>query len=385
MRHWLLPEFVEDILPDEALAIERLRARMLELFRVHGYQLVVPPLIEYVDSLLTGAGRELDLATFRLVDQLSGRHMGLRADHTPQAARIDAHLLNRQGATRLCYAGPVLRTRPAGLTAGREALQIGAELYGHRGLESDVEVQRLMLQALAVAGIAGVQLDLGHVGIFHALAEAAQIDAEREREVFEALQTKDSAALDDLLRGVDNPWRNALLELPALYGGIEVLSDAGRLPRLPGIVSALDELKRVASAHAASGAQLSFDLAELTGYHYHSGVVFAAYASGNAAAIARGGRYDGVGRAFGRDRPATGFSIVDLRDLVELTSVTPERRGILAPLDDDRALAERIAALRSAGEVVAIELPGCEALRDEINCDRRLVAKNGRWEVENWS
>lgn len=382
MRNWLLPEFLEDILPAEALRIERLRSDILQLFHVHGYQLVMPPMLEYVESLLTGTGRDMDLATFKLVDQLSGRHMGLRADMTPQAARIDAHLLNRQGITRLCYAGSVLHTLPSGLRQTREPLQVGAELYGHAGIESDIEVQRLMLAALSAAGISLIHLDLGHVGIYRALANEGGLTPPLEQAVFEALQGKDIPTLAELTSGLTPSIRDALLKLPELYGGLEVLQRARAvLPSLPGITAALADLQRITESLGDEVTEISYDLAELTGYHYHTGVVFAAYASGSADAIARGGRYDGIGRAFGRARSATGFSIVDLRQLVALLPAASLPAGILAPLNEDPALQAEIRKLRVAGEVVIVDLPGHGALQAELNCDRQLTLQNGQWQV----
>ena len=383
MRNWLLPEFLEDILPAEALRIERLRGEMLEIFRLHGYQLVMPPLLEYVESLLTGTGRDLDLATFKLVDQISGRHMGLRADITPQVARIDAHLLNRQGVTRLCYAGSVLHTLPAGLAHTREPLQIGAELYGHAGLESDVEVQRLMLAVLEHAGVARVHLDLGHVGIFRSLATEAALLPDREQEIFEALQNKDVPMLGELAADLPADVRKALVKLPELYGNGDVLAAAeASLPRLQGISTALAELRRIVEMLGSEVAEISFDLAELTGYHYHTGVTFAAYASGSAGHIARGGRYDGIGKAFGRSRPATGFSIVDLRQLIALLPAPTLPAGILAPAEENDALKAKIEELRAAGEIVIVDLPGHEGRRGELNCDRVLARQDGKWHVQ---
>jgi ATP phosphoribosyltransferase regulatory subunit len=309
---WLLPEYIEDILPAEAARIERLRRAILDLFAGAGYELVMPPLIEYVDSLLTGTGHDLDMRTFKVVDQLSGRMMGLRADITPQVARIDAHLLNRKGVTRLCYCGSVLHTRPTGPAATREPIQIGAEVYGHAGIESDLEVQRLLCRALALARVKHVRLDIGHVAVFRAIVRAAQARAELETELFEALQKKDLPALRGLTRALDAKLRAALLLLPELYGGAEVLSLAERkLPAMPQVKRALATLRALAKACPVPA---SFDLAELRGYHYHSGVVFDAYCEGVAGTVGRGGRYDEVGKAFGRARPATGFSI-DLRSL----------------------------------------------------------------------
>ena len=317
MRKWLLPEHVDDILAPEAERIESLRSRILELFRVHGYLLVMPPMLEYIESLLTGTGRDLDLRTFKLIDQFSGRTMGLRADITPQVARIDAHLLNRHGIARLCYCGTVLHSRPRDLTATREPLQIGAEIYGHAGIGSDLEIQGLLCQALAVAKAKGVRMDIGHVAVFRSLVRAGEIGRELEVELFEALQRKDVPALNILTRRTDPKTRSALLLLPDLYGGADVLDRAEkRLPRLPELRQALATLRALAKA---SPVPVSFDLAELRGYHYHSGVVFDAYCEGIAGAVARGGRYDEVGKAFGRLRPATGFSI-ELRSIASAAS-----------------------------------------------------------------
>lgn len=380
MHTWLLPEYLEDVLPGEARRIERARRRVLDLFDAHGYELVIPPMLEYLDSLLTGTGRDMELNTFKLVDELSGRLMGVRADITPQAARIDAHLLNRPGVTRLCYAGSVLHTRPGNSASGREPLQLGAELFGHAGLEADLEVQELMLKALAAIGVQAVHLDLGHVGIFRALMRG--MDADLESELFRALQAKDVPTLDELTRTLDSETRAALLALPTLYGKREVLARAVQvLPKRPEIGRALDELETLADTLSQCGAALYFDLAELRGYHYHSGVVFAAYAQGAPYAVAQGGRYDNVGQVFGRARPATGFSI-DLRALAPLLGNSADQGGILAPHGNDTGLKAKIDALRAAGERVVVALPGSEANAVEMNCSRRLVPKNGAWQVE---
>ena len=312
MRTWVLPEYIEDILPPEAARIERLRRDVLDLFRDLGYELVMPPLLEYTDSLLTGTGHDLDLQTFKLVDQLSGRMMGLRADITPQVARIDAHLLNRKGVTRLCYCGSVLHTRPAGPGTTRELIQIGAEIYGHAGVSADLEIQALLGRALAAAGARGARMDIGHVAVFRAIVRAAKAGAELEAGLFEAIQKKDVRGVRSLARPLDERTRAALALLPELYGGADVLATAEkRLPKLPELTRALATLRALAKACPVPA---SFDLAELRGYHYHSGVVFDAYCKGVTGAVARGGRYDDVGKAFGRSRPATGFSM-DLRSL----------------------------------------------------------------------
>jgi ATP phosphoribosyltransferase regulatory subunit len=365
MRRWLLPEHIEDVLPAEARAMERLRRAILDLFETHGYELVAPPLLEYVESLLSGTGRDLDLATFKLVDQLSGRMMGVRADHTPQVARIDAHLLNRQGVTRLCYCGSVLHTVPEGMTKMREPIQIGAELYGHAGLEADVEIARLMIEALRRAGIERIHIDLGHPAIYRTLA--AGEEGERAEELFNAVQQKDALAA------------GKLAVLTTLNGGIEVLERARR--ELPASVKpALADLEKLARACASPGVDISVDLAELGGFNYESGLVFAAFTPGSPDAIARGGRYDEVGKSFGRARPATGFTM-DLRQLTALAPGNGERRAILAPPGEERELREAIAQLRAKGEVVVVELPGHEGAREESGCDRKLEKKDGKWRV----
>ncbi|BBI99683.1 ATP phosphoribosyltransferase regulatory subunit [Ferrigenium kumadai] len=382
MPNWLLPEYIQDMLPEEAWRVERMRAQFLELMRGHGYQLVAPPLLEYAESLLLDDSRDVDLRTFKLVDQLSGRTLALRADITPQVARIDAHLLNRQGVARLCYAGSVLHTQPVGLTRTRELLQIGAELYGHSGLESDLEIQRLMLQALALLGVDNVHLDLGHVGVFRALVNHAGLDRELENELFAALQGKDTAALQALVQPLDAALRDALLALPSLYGECaEVLARARRqLPDYPEVRAALDALQTAAADLQPLVSRVGIDLADLRGYHYHSGMVFAAYHAGSHDAIALGGRYDELGKSFGRVRAATGFSM-DLRQLYSLLPRQTACLGICAPLLDDAALSDKIAQLRAAGEAVVVDLLGDKALRTELQCDRELVLRDGVWQV----
>jgi ATP phosphoribosyltransferase regulatory subunit len=311
---WILPEYIEDILPAEAMRIEALRRRVLDLFFEHQYELVMPPLLEYMDSLLTGTGHDLELRTFKVVDQLSGRMMGIRADLTPQVARIDAHLLNRKGVARLCYCGSVLHTRPAAPSATREPIQIGAELYGEAGVEADLEILQLLCQALELAGVRNARVDIGHVAVFRSIAQGANLAPDAEAALFEALQKKDVPALKELTKNLDAKTKQALLLLPELYGGAEVLELAEKkLPKLPELTRALGTLRKLAKACRIPA---GFDLAELRGYHYHSGVVFDAYCGGVSGAVARGGRYDEVGRAFGRARPATGFSI-DLRSLAK--------------------------------------------------------------------
>lgn len=380
MPNWLLPENIQDMLPDEASRIEGMRRDVLELLRLSGYQLVAPPLLEYAESLLINDSADMDLRSFKLVDQLSGRTLALRADITPQVARIDAHLLNRQGITRLSYAGSVLHTQPSGLMRTREPLQVGAELYGHSGLESDLEVQRLMLQSLALLGIQGVHLDLGHVAVFRAIVQGAAIGSKLEAALFSALQSKDVPGLKVLVAALPSQVQSALLSLPELYGGVEVLQRARKL--LPASThAALDELERAAKQLQPYAQHIGIDLAELRGYHYHSGMVFAAYHAGSHDAIAVGGRYDDVGKSFGRARPATGFSM-DLRQLHGLLDKQDMPKGVLAPHLNDAALDAVIVQLRGQGEIVVVDLLGNPAHRAELNCDRELVSRNGAWVVE---
>jgi ATP phosphoribosyltransferase regulatory subunit len=381
VRRWLLPEHIEDILPAEARTVERLRRAILDLFAVHGYALVQPPLLEYTESLLSGTGRDLDLATFRLVDRLSGRQLGIRADHTPQVARIDAHLLNREGVTRLAYCGSVLHTLPAGMTTTREPIQIGAELYGHAGREADLEVLRLMARALACAGLASVHVDIGHPSIYRALLEGAALEREEAEALFHAVQQKDAPAIRAMAPLLGEDRAAAFERLTRLNGGAGVLAEARRaLPSGSAIDRALDELAWLAEAARGPGIEISVDLAELGGFNYESGVVFAAFAAGSPDALARGGRYDEVGRSFGRARPATGFTM-DLRELAALAPPTAPRAGILAPCVPDADLDAAVARLRAQGEVVVADLPGHDEARAELGCDRILTKAGGRWEV----
>jgi ATP phosphoribosyltransferase regulatory subunit len=387
MRNWLLPEYVEDILPSEALRIEKMRRRILDVLLVHGYQFVIPPLLEYVESLLSGSGSDMDLHMFKVLDQLSGRMMGLRADITPQTARIDAHLLNAKGVTRLCYANSVLHTVPCEITRTREPFQIGAELYGHSGLESDLEIQRLMLRCLTISEIDKIHLDLGHVAIFRSLIKDSGVLPEFEVDLYSVLQAKDTAALYELLNTglqtrLDKHTRDALMVLPELYGDKEILSRARKLlPGYPEIDSALNQLEVLENELKDYVNTITFDLSDLRGYHYHTGVVFAAYAKGSANAIALGGRYDEIGKAFGRARPATGFSM-DLRELLKLVRSDACPKGILAPYKrDDTALDKLIEQLRNEGHIVITALPGNEIEEDALYYDRKLILHNGVWEV----
>ncbi len=383
---WLLPEGVEEILPVEARRAEALRRRLLDLFETWGYELVMPPLIEFLESLLTGAGRDLDIQTFKVTDQLTGRLMGVRPDMTPQAARIDAHYLKRNAPVRLCYAGSVLRTRPDEFGGSREPLQLGAELFGYGGPAADAEVLSLMIEALRLAGIREVHIDLGHVGVFRGLAAQAELNPEQEIELFDALQRKARNEVEALLAAAPMASKRMLSGLLELSGDRGVLSRAReQLRGAPDqVMGAIEQLETVADVVSRrSGAPtLYFDLAELSGYHYYTGVVFSAFVPGYGRAVARGGRYDGIGRAFGRDRAATGFG-ADLRQWLRLSaqSAAPPR-GILAPEGADPALQEEVARLRAAGERVVARLPGDKSPASESGCDRELVGKNGRWIVQ---
>ncbi len=383
MRNWLLPEYIADILPATARQVESAKAAMLEGFRVAGYELVLPPMVEYIDSLVSEEDASLGLKTFKLDDYLSGRQMGLRADITPQVSRIDAHLLGeRTGVTRLCYAGSVVHTRPDGATGSREPMQVGAELYGYAGIEADLEVIELMLATLERAGVSGVRLDIGHMAIYRGLSAAAGLSSETSRALFAKLQSKDVASIRELVRDVAEPYRSAFLALPELYGPIAGLERARScLPSLPEVELGLMQLSAVAKALEGRVA-LSFDLTELRGTQYHNGLLFAAYAEGWAEELARGGRYDNVGRRFGRARPATGFSL-DLRDLIRILPEQGSVRGIrLAAKHWPQARAE-VVRLRAAGEMVVIDYLGESA--QALNCDRELTPDGSGWQVVSFN
>jgi len=381
MPNWLLPENIADVLPSEARKIEDLRRVFLDHFRLYGYELVMPPLLEYIESLLTGAGQDMNLRTFKLVDQMSGRTMGVRADMTTQVARIDAHLLNRSSVTRLCYAGNVLHTKPSGLHATREPIQIGAEIYGHAGLEADAEIQELVIACLRLAGIERVRLDLCHVGVLRAILETDPLAKQQENILFALLESKDIPSIKSVSEGFSPEVRRALQVLPTLYGDVSVISRARKeLPNLGGVMSALSELEYL--ANLVGNDKVTIDLADLRGYHYHSGVMFSAFVPGLPNAVARGGRYDHVGEAFGRSRPATGFSL-DLRELARLMPVAERKGAIRAPWSRDAGLLSKIAALRSEGEVVIQNLPGHENEQDEFDCNRVVVFDGEQWILQN--
>jgi len=380
MSAWVLPDHIADVLPSEARHIEEIRRDLLDMARCYGYELVMPPLLEHLESLLSGTGEALDLQTFKLVDQLSGRMMGLRADSTPQVARIDAHLLNREGVTRLCYCGPVLHTRPSGPHATREPLQFGAEIYGHSGLEADLEILTLALDSLKVAQIGAIGVDMADARIVHALLKDLSLDATQLAQIHAALAAKDASELKSLLRHAPSTTSGPLIDLLQLYGDAAVLEEAQKaLPALPDIHAALAHLKWLAS-HLA-GASVSFDLADLRGYAYYSGAMFSMYAPGASDALARGGRYDEVGKVFGRKRPAVGFSL-DIKALTAVAAERPLRAAIRAPWGEAAELRAAIASLRRQGETVVCVLPGHESQVDEFHCDRELLQAAGQWVVQ---
>ena len=379
MSAWVLPDHIADVLPSEARHIEEIRRNLLDMARCYGYELVMPPLLEHLESLLTGTGESLDLQTFKLVDQISGRMLGLRADSTPQVARIDAHLLNRQGVARLCYCGPVLHTRPSAPHATREPLQLGAEIYGHQGREADMEILTLALDCLRAAAVQDLMVDLADVRIVNSLVALAGLNATQTLEIQAALAVKDAAAIGAIARHADAPVRQGLQNLTRCYGDAGVLQEArALLPQLPAIALALEQLQWLAGH--LDGTPVSFDLADMRGYAYYSGARFAVYAQGAPDALLRGGRYDAVGSVFGRERPAVGFSL-DIKALAGVVQGPPLRAAIRAPWGEDKALRSAIASLRRAGETVVCVLPGHESEIDEFHCDRALVAQGGQWQV----
>lgn len=384
MSAWLLPDSIADVLPSEARHIEELRRQLLDAACSYGYELIMPPLLEHLDSLLTGTGEALDLQTFKLVDQLSGRSLGLRADTTPQVARIDAHLLGRSGVTRLCYCGPVAHTRPERALGTREPLQLGAELFGHEGPEADLEIMRLALDCLAAAGLSSLLVDMADVRIVRALLSGVPVGSQVLQEVHAALAIKDVASLRELTAAFPKATREGLLALPQLYGDAAVLDEAAKvLPDTTAIRKSLNHLRWL--AQHLDGHRVGFDLADLRGYAYYSGVRFAAYVEGASDAVARGGRYDGVGAVFShdsdRDRPAVGFSL-DLKNVVRLVAPRPLKAAIRAPWGEDPALRACVQQLRSQGETVICALPGHDSEIDEFACDRQLTKVGEQWLVQ---
>ena len=390
---WLLPEGIEELLPPQADALENLRRQLLDCYRSWGYELIMPPFIEYLESLLTGTGGDLDLQTFKITDSLTGRQMGVRADMTPQAARIDAHQLKRDVPVRLCYLGTVLRTRPEGFAGSRTPLQVGAELFGHSGIDSDLEILEVMLETLALTGVEPVIVDLGHVGIFRGLARQAGLDAEQETALFDALQRKAVPEINELLdvysstSKLSSKMKAMFSALSGLSGGDEVLKEASKVlkPADKAVKSAFAELVQLSEQlqQRRPDVQLHYDLAELRGYNYQSGIVFAAYVPGFGQEIARGGRYDGIGEIFGRSRPATGFS-ADLKTLIGLSNKPRcmETEGtIFAPTDNDPALRSEVDRLRKAGERVIYSLSNQQGDGSEMGCNRKLEHQDGKWKV----
>ncbi|NUZ06201.1 ATP phosphoribosyltransferase regulatory subunit [Piscinibacter koreensis] len=379
---WLLPEHIADVLPSGARHIEALRRGLLDGAERYGFELVIPPLLEHIESLLSGTGHELDLKTFKLVDQSSGRTLGLRADSTPQVARIDAHILNREGVVRLCYCGPVLHTRASGSNASREPLQFGAEIYGHAGLEADLEIQDLALESLRIAQLDDVALDLADARIVRGIVAGVPVDVKALDAVYAALAAKDVALLRELTAGFPADSRRALLALVGLYGGVDVIDAAQReLPDRPLIGAALDDLRRLADHAAATHPEVAvgFDLADLSGYAYYSGPRFAVYATGASDAVARGGRYDEVGAIFGRNRPAVGFSL-DVKQLAALSPPPSSPDVIRAPRSDDPALRRTVRELRAGGAVIVTDFEnGAASGRGAWR--RELVADAGRWSL----
>lgn len=379
--HWQLPDGVEELLPGQAESVERLRRILLDLYRGWGYRLVIPPLVEFTESLLVGLGEDLDLLTFKLTDQLSGRTLGIRADITPQVARIDAHSLAEEGISRLCYAGSTLHTRPKSLLASRSPIQVGAELYGDDSTGADIEIVRLMLATLETAGLTGITLDLGHVGIYEAVLLKAGLSDEQEKTVFDALQRKSVPDLTRALEGVSGDIASLIVALVDLHGDKSVLADARRLfaDAVPDALAGLETLEQVAGDlyRQMPDLDIYFDLAELRGYHYHTGLVYAAYVAGNGQALANGGRYNDVGAVFGRARPATGFA-TDLKALVAGVMPASDAGAISMPDADEEALEKRVNELRAAGEVVINRLSGGHDPR----CDREIVEVDGQWQVK---
>ncbi len=388
-ERWVLPEGVGEILPPQARALEQARRSVVDLFERWGYDLVIPSMIEYLDSLLIGTGTDLDIQTFKLTDQLTGKMMGVRADMTPQVARIDAHRLCRDEPVRLCYLGTVLRTRPEGLDGSRSPMQLGAELYGHGGAQSDVEILQLMIETLRTLGISQeIHVDLGHVGIFRALVSHAGCNESQEKELFDALQRKARAEIQSLIEGMpgDARIKEMIAALMDLNGGADVLKQARTVLRgAPNaVIEALDNLEEIATllSKAVGALPIYFDLAELRGYQYQTGVVFAAYVPGHGQEVARGGRYDNIGQVFGRARPATGFS-ADLKTLMTLAAKpVPPLGGIFVPASDDAAQLAEVRRLRDAGERVVCALPGQSGDAKSMVCDRILVKSGTAWVVK---
>lgn len=387
---WLLPQGIDEVLPKDAKHLEALRRQLLDVFSCWGYELVIPPVVDFLDSLLTGSGHDLDLQTFKLTDQVSGEMLGVRADMTPQVARIDAHNLKHDRPTRLCYVGTTLRTLGDSLEKTRSPMQIGAEIYGHSGIESDFEVIQLMLEMLAITGLQNVHLDLGHVGIYRALSEQAGLTQQQEAELFDVLQRKARTELNELVAGfnIEDKYKHIFITLPTLNGGRDVLDKATDILANTNavVVDALGELKAIAEKLSINFPSLpvSFDLSELRGYNYHTGMVFATFIPQVGREIARGGRYDNIGEFFGRARAATGFS-ADLRLLNSLSQQVMEDKAeqlIYAPISGDTSLIETIRDLRAKGICVIQQLPGHPDEIEELACTGILEKENQNWVIK---
>ncbi len=379
MAAWVLPDHIADVLPSEAPHIEELRRLCLDTARGFGYELVMPPMLEHLASLMSGNNAGLDLQTFKMVDQLSGRTLGLRIDTTPQVARIDAHLLNRVGVTRLCYCGPVLHTKPLGPYATREPLQLGAEIYGHAGLEADLEILQLTLQCLRANHLASFHIDLSDARILPALLNGQSLSADQTKAITDALTHKDISAMRELTAQLPQALGQALQALVQMYGDLSVLQTARvQFAAWPAVLTALDQLAWLAS-HIDH--PVSIDLADLRGYAYYSGPRFSVFVPESSDALVRGGRYDEVGAVFGRKRPAVGFSL-DIKALVGLLPHPQPQAAIRAPWRDDAVLVATIAQLRAQGHTVVCMLPGHDSEVDEFECDRELVDTSGGWTVQ---
>ncbi len=389
-NRWLLPDGVDELLPPEAWSVELMRRAMLDLYDSYGYQLVTPPLIEYLESLLTGTGNNLDLQTFKLTDQLTGRMMGVRADITPQVARIDSHLLKAKGVNRLCYVDTVLHTRPAHMLTNRSPIQIGCELFGEAGAAADMEIISLMVESMRLAGVGALHIDLAHVGIYRGLVEAAGCKSDYESRLLDALSRKSIPELDQMVESAGTKANviAVIRDIANLSGGVDALdhirNSLAKLDSTPGsAIQAVDELKAISNSiqQRFPDVEIGFDFCELRGYNYHTGIMFAAYTPGYGYALAKGGRYDDIGKDFGEPRPATGFS-ADLKTLVRLVCnpQQSQRGGILAPADDSPELMQAISELRKNERVI-------QKLNDDdgqsySNCDRQLVLKAGKWVVD---
>ena len=381
MNQWTLPDYVEDMLPDEAVYLESLRRSILDLYQAHGYFYVIPPMLEYIESLNSN-GQDMDLDTFKVVDQLSGRLMGVRADITPQVARIDAHLIHNEEVTRLSYAGSVLRTKPASFLQSREPFQIGAELYGFKGIEADIEIQTLLIKTLNTIGIKSPVFDFNHLDIFTSLIASSNIERDLLDRLYEAMQKKDQSEVKSLTQSLDKKNREALIALVSLYGDVNILKEADKvLPQDKAIKNALQFLNQIDKALKEYEIKISYDLSDIRGYQYHNGLVFSVYADQCYSPIALGGRYDNIGASFGRKRPATGFTM-DLKNIVTLFPNGKKAKAILAPQGNDAGLQKAIETLRQQGDIVAIDLFGdMNAIQN--NCDRILIQDAAKaWKVK---